>query len=74
MSDPVVTIVPSALPVAVHTAPPVDAAAKLHVTAVLLVPVTAAVYCTVLGVVFVLTGIVAGETTDPVTVTNICFC
>jgi hypothetical protein len=68
----VVVMVPRALPVAVQTELAFEAAARLHVTAVLLVPVTAAVYCTVLWVVAVLTGTEAGEATEELTVTRIC--
>jgi hypothetical protein len=57
---PVGAIVPRAAPVALHTALEFEAAARLQLTALLLVPLTAAVNCTVLAVALVLTGMDAG--------------
>ena len=69
---PVVVMVPRADPVAVQTVLAFGSAAKVQVTALLLVPVTVAVYCTVLAVA-VLTGTEAGDAGDEVTATKICF-
>ena len=66
---PVLLMVPKPAPVAVQTAVALGSAATVHVTAVLLVPATVAVYCTVLGAVVVLTGTDAGEAGDEVTET-----
>ena len=65
-------MVPRADPLALHTVVAFGSAAKLQVTAWFPVPVTVAVYCTVLGVVGVLTGTEAGEVGDEVTATEIC--
>jgi hypothetical protein len=67
-------MVPKPTPLAVQTVLALESAAKLQLTAVLLVPVTVAVYCTVLGVVEVLTGTDAGDAGEDVTVTRICCC
>jgi hypothetical protein len=74
VSVPVTVIVPRAAPVAVQTVLAVGSAASDQVTAVLLVPLTEAVYCTVLGTVAVLKGTDAGDAGDDVTVTRICCC
>jgi uncharacterized membrane protein len=68
---PVLVIVPRADPDAVHTVAELDAAARLQVTALLLVPVTVALNRTVVGVVVVLTGTEAGDVGVEVTVTVI---
>src|SRR5437763_8936997 len=68
---PVVAIVPRAEPEAVQTVVASGSAARVQVTAWLLVPVTVAVYCTVLGV-LVLTGTDAGEAGEDATAIAIC--
>jgi hypothetical protein len=61
-------MVPSPVPVAVQTVLALGSAAMVHVTGLLL-PVTDAVYCTVLAAVGVVTGTDAGDTGDEVTFT-----
>src|SRR3954469_6310405 len=58
---PVGVIVPKAVSVTLPTGVVLLKDERLQVTSVLLVPVTLAVYCTVLGVLPVLTGIEAGD-------------
>lgn len=74
MLAPVLVMEPRPAPEAVQTVEAVGSAASVQVTAVLLVPTTVAVYCTVLVAVVVLTGTEAGEAGDEVTVTLICCC
>jgi hypothetical protein len=69
---PVVAMVQSPFPLAVQTVVAPEKSERLQVTAVLLVPCTVAVYCTVLGVDGVLTDTEAGEGGVDATPTRIC--
>jgi hypothetical protein len=71
---PALVMVPKPDPVAVQTVVASASAAKDHVTAVLLVPVTVATYCTWLGAVDVLTETDVCETGEEATETRICCC